>query len=69
MNVTQYLYQSPSSSSVQFGRVDPSTKQDSANFDTSKTNETLQKAETLSATQTQEVKPSVENKPLLDVYA
>ncbi|WP_304545941.1 hypothetical protein [Sulfurimonas microaerophilic] len=69
MKVTQYLFQSPYSSPVQFGRVDPSTK-DSSQGNTqllNSTNETANKAQAFKATQTKEVTPTVSGK--LDVYA
>lgn len=74
MQVTKYLFQSPYSSPVQFGRVDPTTKESSTENSTqlmSSGNETASKAEALQATQKKEVTPSVStdtgNK--LDIYA
>lgn len=69
MQVTQYLFQSPYSSPVQFGRVDPTSK-DSSQDNTqllSSTNETANKAQAFKSTQTKEVAPTVTG--LLDVYA
>ena len=70
MQVTQYLFQSPYSSPVQYGRVDPSTQnslQDSKQ-QFHATNETLTKAQTFQVTQKQEVTPTVSSNKL-DVYA
>lgn len=69
MQVTRYLFQSPYSSPVQFGRVDPSSK-DSSQDNTkllNSTNETANKAQVFESTQTKEVTPTVSGK--LDVYA
>lgn len=69
MQVTRYLFQSPYSSPVQFGRVDPSSK-DSSQDNTkllNSTNETANKAQIFESTQTKEVTPTVSGK--LDVYA
>jgi len=71
MQVNSYIYQSPSSSSVQFGRPDPSTKKETStgsNLDTS-TNETVQKAENFAESQKSEVAPSVDTGNTLDLYA
>ncbi|WP_428737500.1 hypothetical protein [Sulfurimonas sp.] len=71
MQVTQYLFQSPYSSPVQFGRVDPST-QDSSQASAqllNSTNETANKAQTFQVTQTSEVTPTVSSSNTLDVYA
>jgi len=74
MTVNQYLYQSPSTSAVQVGRLDPSTKQEDTSSSQSapNTNETAQKAQAFAATQVQEVTPTVSTNPtspLLDTYA
>ena len=73
MTVNQYLYQSPSSSSVQVGRLDPSTKKEDTSSQSSSsapnTNETQQRAESFAATQTKEVTPTVSaDTQLLDIY-
>ena len=77
MNVAQYTFQSPYSSSVQVGRLDPSSVKEEAE-DTSSANssqsapvvnETQSSAKSFEATQTSEVAPAVESKQLLDVYA
>ncbi len=74
MTVQKYLFQSPYSSSVQIGRPDPNAKSEdtdsiaqnsSANF----TNQTLQDSQNFQASQVSEVKPTVDSKQLLDVYA
>ena len=70
MNVASYIFQSPSPSPVQVGRLDPS----SVATDTGSTqsapvvNETQAEAKSFQATQVQEVTPSVQEKPLLDIY-
>ncbi|MDH4944286.1 hypothetical protein [Sulfurimonas sp. C5] len=70
MQVKQYLFQSPYSSPVQFGRVDPSSKESSSQDNKqllSSTNQTANKAQVFQSTQTQEVTPTVSGK--IDVYA
>ena len=77
MNVGRYIFQSPYSSQVQVGRPDPSVKNEEG--ESSKTqsssgsfttvNSTVQEAQVFEATQTSEVKPTVESNQLLDVYA
>jgi len=76
MNVERYIFQSPYSSSVQVGRPDPSVKKEdtggttqSASANITSTNQTLQDAKSFQATQTNEVKATVEPTHLLDVYA
>ncbi|MFT7860526.1 MAG: hypothetical protein ABXS93_06290 [Sulfurimonas sp.] len=71
MQVTQYLFQSPYSSPVQFGRVDPTTKEDSQEDQQllSTTNETANKAQNFQSTQTKEVTPTVSSGNELDIYA
>jgi hypothetical protein len=74
MNVTQYTFQSPYSSPVQVGRPDPSSKQEtSAQPDTSgfvkSINTSLSDAKSFQATQTQEVKPTVDTGSNIDIYA
>jgi len=71
MNVTQYLYQSPSTSAVQVGRLDPNSKQEETNASSGPQikDETLQQAEVFAATQVKEVTPTVNSNQLLDVYA
>ena len=64
MQVAQYLFQSPSTSAVQVGRLDPSSvkeesSQSSASLPKAVTNETASKAQSFAQTQTQEVKPTV----------
>ena len=75
MNVASYLYQSPSSSAVQVGRLDPSSAKEetstvsssSASLDTS--TPVQKEAQSFVATQTNEVSPSVESEHILDIYA
>jgi hypothetical protein len=74
MQVASYTYQSPSSSAVQVGRLDPLSvkeepkkKSESNSLDT--TTPVQKEAQSLAATQTSEVTPSVESERLLDVYA
>lgn len=74
MNVTRYTFQSPYSSQVQIGRLDPSSKQEASTTSsdsglTKSTNTTLQNAQSFQATQTQEVTPTVDSNRLLDIYA
>ncbi len=75
MNVNSYIYQSPSSQSVQFGRPDPSSsRKDNSSSSSSSglnanTNETFQKAKALEPSQKSEVKPSVESGSTIDIYA
>lgn len=79
MNVAQYTFQSPYSSPLQVGRLDPSSvKEEEEGEDTSSANssqsapvvnETLGSAQNFEDTQTGEVEPTVESKQLLDVYA
>ena len=63
MQVAQYLFQSPSTSAVQVGRLDPSSVKEENTQGSSlpKTvlNETASKAESFAQTQKQEVKPTV----------
>ena len=76
MEVTQYTYLSPYTSPVQFGRPDASsqkqeneTKESATNQELPKeANAALTKAQEFSASQTQEVKPSVTTNNL-DLYA
>ncbi len=74
MTVASYLFQSPYSSSVQVGRPDPSVKkEESTQSGTAElpasTNQSLQDAKSFQATQTSEVKPTVDSTNLLDIYA
>ena len=76
MNVNSYVYQSPSSQSVQFGRPDPSSStnsrkdSDSSNSSLDRsTNETFQKAQSFESSQKSKVKPSVESGGTIDIYA
>jgi len=74
MNVAQYTFQSPYSSQVQVGRLDPSSKQETSTASSDSgliksTNTTLKNAQSFQATQTQEVTPTVDSSRLLDVYA
>ena len=77
MNVAQYTFQSPYSSPVQVGRLDPSSvkEEEGSSSATSSgqsapvVNETLSSAQSFEATQTSEVTPTVSSNQLLDVYA
>ena len=71
MEVTRYLFKSPSTSQVQIGTPDPSSKketeaQQKSQEDTEKltkeTNSTLKEAESFATTQTKEVEPKVSPK-------
>jgi len=70
MQVAQYTYQSPSSSAVQVGRLDPSSvkEEKSSSLPSAATNETASRAESFASTQVQEVKPTVTANSI-DVYA
>jgi len=78
MQVTQYLYQSPSTSSVQVGRLDPSNKEDtstntSTNVAKQETSTQAKTAGEILSTNTantvENITPVVNAKQLLDVYA
>ncbi|DAB30610.1 MAG TPA: hypothetical protein CFH84_03185 [Sulfurimonas sp. UBA12504] len=71
MDVSSYIFQSPYHSQMQIGRPDTSaTKQENATQNALKTpNPTIEKAQSFQASQTQEVKPTVQDAPLLDTYA
>ena len=74
MNVAQYTFQSPYSSPVQVGHLDPSSvNKDSSQGDTSSllksTNPTLSKAQSLESSLKSDVKPTVASADSLDVYA
>jgi len=70
MQVAQYTFQSPSTSPVQVGKLDHSSvkEEKSAPLSSGVTNQTATKAESFSATQVQEVKPTITAKSI-DVYA
>ena len=69
MQVQRYLFQSPYSSPVQFGRPDPTTKDNTQDQQLLKqTNETAFKAQVFESSQKKEVTPTVSNNRL-DVYA
>ena len=71
MNVARYLFQSPSSSQVQIGRLDPTSKEEDSTSSSqsavqSKTPEQwLEKGPST----VQNISPTVESKQLLDIYA
>ena len=72
MQVAQYTFQSPYSSPVQVGRLDPSSVENDSSSKSSQTfnapNETEQKAQSFERSEKESVKPSVtQNK--LDIYA
>jgi len=73
MQVAQYLFQSPYTSAVQVGRLDPSSSQSSSNTQATVEDQTQQKAQEFTQTQKQAVKPSVStNTPstnILDITA
>ena len=73
MNVASYTFQSPYPSPFQVGRADPSSqKADTTQQGSSEliknTNTSFSNAQSFKATQTQEVKATVDA-PLLDIYA
>ena len=74
MNTTRYLFQSPYPSQVQFGRPDPTSGQNQrTQEDLTKLNKTTNtvanEAQTFQASQTKEVKPTIESPNKLDLYA
>lgn len=75
MNTAQYIFKSPYTSSVQVGRLDPSSVKESSSSgaDTASllksTNQTLQKADLAKESMVSEVKPSVSSTKVLDTYA
>ena len=80
MTVNRYLFQSPSSSQVQIGRLDPSVKQEdkttaSGSNTSTQLDTTSQKSQSVNPIQTQNVSsvediaPVVSDAQLLDVYA
>ena len=77
MQVAQYLFQSPYTSSVQVGRLDPSSSQSQGTSETNTqafvSSKTQPKAQEVVQTQTQEVQASVDTNSeptrLLDVVA
>jgi len=70
MQVTQYTYQSPYTSPVQFGRPDPSSQKEQENQmgQLLQNNESMQQARSVEATQSKEVRPTV-TQSSLDIYA
>ena len=80
MNIASYTYQSPSTTAIQVGRLDPSsvkesekpqenTEKNNNDMLTSSTNETQQNAQSFLATQVTDVKPTVSSQNSLDLYA
>ncbi|MBU1217720.1 hypothetical protein KJ870_04860 [bacterium] len=79
MNVSSYLFQSPYSSPVQVGRLDPSTKQEDVKQEDTKSQQSTvsapqadlkqQEAQVFAASQVKEVTPAVKSEKLLDMYA
>jgi len=59
MNVTQYTFQSPSTSQVQVGRLDPSSVKEEKTQSESKSSETKISQEN----------PALKSERLLDIYA
>jgi len=70
MQVAKYLFQSPSTTPVQVGRLDPSSLKEerSSSLPKSAVNEVATKAESFASTQTKEVKPVITANSI-DVYA
>jgi len=70
MQVAQYTFQSPSSSAVQVGKLDPSSVKEgkSSSLSSTVTDETENRAESFEETQVQEVKPTI-TATSIDVYA
>ncbi|MGB3961439.1 MAG: hypothetical protein WBK95_04335 [Sulfurimonas sp.] len=71
MNVSSYIFQSPYHSQMQIGRPDTSAanQQNAAKEALNTPNPTLEKAQNFQASQTKEVKPTIQDAPLLDTYA
>ena len=77
MEVRRYIYQSPYNSPVQFGRPDPSSKEEGSTLELTKNgNETLKKAESVkmqlqneAAGKEQESSSSSLKPRVLDIYA
>ncbi|MDQ7044824.1 MAG: hypothetical protein Q9M32_02800 [Sulfurimonas sp.] len=75
MQVAQYLFQSPSTSSVQVGRLDPSSKEEDTSSKKTSPEQSLQAktaGEILSpntANTVENLNPTVISNQLLDVYA
>lgn len=71
MNVSNYIFQSPYPSQVQVGKPDISATREEQSKETGANipNPSLEKAKSVQAVQTQEVKPKVETSSLLDTYA
>ncbi len=73
MNVNSYIYQSPSSQSVQFGRPNSSgSKRDSSGSSSSleaNDNETFQKEQALESLRKNEIKSNAESGNSIDIYA
>jgi len=76
MNVAQYTFQSPYPSSLQVGRLDPSSVQEEKSSSSGSTqqsapvvNEIASEAKKFEATQVSKVTPTVSSDSLLDVYA
>ncbi len=72
MEVAQYLFQSPSTSSVQIGKLDPSSKEDtSTKIPTQSTSPAKTAGEIMTgkSTEVSVVTPTVQSNRLLDVYA
>ena len=67
MQVAQYTFQSPSSSQVQVGKLDPSSVKEEKAASTPQLNETKAKAESFVATQVEEAKPTITANSI-DVY-
>ena len=72
MQVAQYTFQSPSTSAVQVGKLDPSSVKEEKSSPSSTpapvVNETASKAQSFAATQVKEVEPTVTANSI-DVYA
>ena len=74
MEIQQYLFQSPYSSQVQIGRVDPSvaqneTQQEQTSSLAESSNQTRKEAQNFQSSQTKEVQTQMSDSRLLDTYA
>ncbi len=68
MDVAQYTFQSPYSSPLQVGRLDPSSVKEEGDS-APVVNEPLGNSQSFETTQVSEVTPTLNSNQLLDVYA
>jgi len=68
MNVTQYLFKSPSPNQIQVGRLAPSVSGEKNTQNSTSEMTNLSQNSVQNPLQTQEVKPTVKSDNLLDIY-